>query len=151
MAAKRYIMYLKYIVSFRTLAEIRSRVVGDWRSLPSQSRPNILQRIKTFGANLLLEGFEVETVAIAMLGIGLAFGIRFRIFVLLPIILLDLVAFTAIGITQGISIWSITLMNIIGATCLQLGYLGGALLKFFIRTERFDGTNSSQSARPVAR
>lgn len=93
----------------------------------------------------------METVAIAMLGIGLAFGIRFRIFVLVPIILLDLFALTAIGITQGTSIWSITLTNIIGATCLQLGYLGGALLKFFIRTERFDGANSSRSVRPLAR
>jgi hypothetical protein len=110
-----------------------------------------LQRFKTSGANLLLEGSEVDTVAIAMLGIGMAFGVRFRIFVLVPVILLDAFVFTAVGIAQGASIWSITLTSIIGATCLQLGYLGGALLKFVISTGRSDGTRSSQAARPLAR
>ena len=93
----------------------------------------------------------MDTVAIAMLGIGVAFGLRFRIFVLVPVILLDLVAFTAIGMTQGIPIWSITLTNVIGATCLQLGYLGGALLKVFISTRRLGETRSSQAPRPLAR
>ncbi len=92
----------------------------------------------------------METVAIAMLGIGVAFGLRFRIFVLVPIILLDLVAISAIGIAQGSSIWSITLANIIGATCLQLGYLGGALLKVLISTGRLGETRNSQTARPLA-
>lgn len=93
----------------------------------------------------------METVAIAMLGIGVAFGLRFKIFVLVPIILIDLIAFTAIGITEGSSIWSITLTNVIGGTCLQLGYIGGALLKVFISTGRLGETRRSQTARPLAR
>jgi len=110
-----------------------------------------LQRIKTFGAKLVLEGFELETVAIAMLGIGAALGLRFRMFVLLPIILLGFVVCTAVGLSGGLSAWSIALTNVVGATCLQLGYLGGGLLKFFIFKGRFDGTRSSQSVRPLAR
>lgn len=93
----------------------------------------------------------METVAIAMLGIGAAVGLRLRIFVLLPIMLLDFLVCTAVGLSDGISIWSITLTNVVGATCLQLGYLGGALLKFFIVSGRLDGTRSSQSVRPLAR
>jgi hypothetical protein len=93
----------------------------------------------------------VQMVALMMLGIGAALGLRFRIFVLLPVILLGLFVCTAIGLAQGTTIWSITLTNVIGATCLQLGYLGGALLKFLIFTGRFDGTRSSQAARPLAR
>jgi hypothetical protein len=92
----------------------------------------------------------MEMVALIMLGIGSALGLRFRIFVLLPAISLGLFVCTAFGLTQGTAIWSIMLTNVIGATCLQLGYLGGALLKFLIFAGRFDGTRSSQSARPFA-
>ena len=98
-----------------------------------------------------MEVSEVEMVALMMLGIGAALGLRFRIFVLLPVILLGFFGCTAFGLAQGTTIWSITLTSIVGATCLQLGYLGGALLKFLIFTGRFDGTRSSQAARPLAR
>ena len=93
----------------------------------------------------------MEMVALTMLGIGSALGLRFGIFVLLPVILLGLFVCTAFGLAHGTTIWSIMLTNVIGATCLQIGYLGGALLKFLGFTGRFDGTRSSQSARPFAR
>jgi len=91
----------------------------------------------------------VEMIALMMLCIGAALGFRFRIFVLLPAILLGLFVCTAFGLAQGTTIWSIALTNIVGATCLQFGYLGGTLLLIF--TGRLDGTRSSQSARPFAR
>lgn len=109
-----------------------------------------LQRIKTSGVNLRAEVSKVEIVALTMLGIGSALGLRFRIFVLLPVILLVLLVCTAFGLAQGTTIWSIMLTNVVGATCLQIGYLGGALLKFLIFTGRLDGTRSSPSARPFA-
>jgi hypothetical protein len=84
-----------------------------------------------------------------MLGIGSALGLRFRIFVLLPVILLGLFVCTAFGLAQGTTIRSIMLTNVIGATCLQIGYVAGTLLKFLI-TGRFAGTRSSQSARLFA-
>ena len=92
----------------------------------------------------------MEMVALSMLGIGSALGLRFKIFVLLPAILLGLLMCTAYGLAQGTTIWSITLTNVVGVTCLQVGYLGGALLKFLIFAGRFDGTKSSPSARPFA-
>ena len=102
---------------------------------PIQPRCNAaiyLERIKTSEANLLAEGSNVQMIAFIMLGLGAALGLRFRIFVLLPVILLGLFVCTAIGLAQGTTIWSIMLTNLIGATCLQIGYLGGALLKFRI-------------------
>ncbi len=90
----------------------------------------------------------MEMVALTMLCIGSALGVRSRIFVLLPAILLGLFVCVACGLAQGTKIWSITLTNVVGATCLQLGYLGSALLKFLIFAGRFDGTKSSQSLAP---
>jgi hypothetical protein len=92
----------------------------------------------------------VQMVALTMLGIGSALGLRFRIFALLPVILLGFFVCTAFGLAQGTAIGSIMLTNVVGATCLQLGYLGGAVLKFLVFSGRFDGTRSSQSARPFA-
>jgi hypothetical protein len=109
-----------------------------------------LQRIKNSGPNLRAEVFKVEMVALTMLGIGSTLGLRFRIFVLLPVILLGLSVCTAFGLAQGTTIGSIMLTNVVGATCLQIGYLGGALLKFLIFTGRFNGTRSSPSAPPFA-
>ena len=92
----------------------------------------------------------MEMIALTMLGIGSALGLRFKVFVLLPAILLGLFICTAWGLAQGTTIWSITLTNVVGAACLQFGYLGGASLKFLIFAERLVGTKSSQSARPFA-
>jgi len=117
---------------------------------PHRKASKYLQGIKTSGANLPAEVSKVEMVALMMLGIGSALGLWSRIFVLLPVILLGLFVCTAFGLAQDTTIWSIMRTNVIGATCLQIGYLGGALLKFLIFTGRFDGTRSSQSARPFA-
>jgi hypothetical protein len=93
----------------------------------------------------------VEMVALTTLCIGSALGLRFKVFVLLPPILLGLLVCTAYGIAHGTTAWSITLTNVVGATCLQLGYLSGALLKVLVFAERFDGAKSSHSARTLAR
>lgn len=92
----------------------------------------------------------MEMVALAMLCIGSALGLRFRVFVLFPVILLGLIGSTAYGLAQGTTIWSVTITNLVGATCLQFGYLGGAFLKGLIFAGRFDGTKSSQSVQPLA-
>jgi hypothetical protein len=117
--------------------------------LASQKR-KYLQKVKTSRANLQAEVSDMEMVALAMLCIGSALGLRFRVFVLFPVILLGLIASTAYGLAQGTTIWSITITNLVGATCLQFGYLGGALLKGLIFAGRFDGTKSSQSVQPLA-
>jgi len=92
----------------------------------------------------------VEMVALSMLGIGSALGLRFRVLVLVPVILLGLIVYTACGLAQGTSVWSIMLTSIVGATCLQFGYLAGALAKSVILAARTGGTKSSQPVRPFA-
>jgi hypothetical protein len=109
-----------------------------------------LQRINTSDVNLPSEVSKVETVVLMMLGIGAALGLRFRIFVLLAVILLGFFVCTAFGLAQGTKIWSIMTTAVVGATCLQIGYLGGSLFKFLIFPGRFHGTRSSQSARRFA-
>lgn len=92
----------------------------------------------------------METVALMMLGIGAALGLRFRIFVLLAVMLLGFFVCTVFGLAQGTTIWSIMTTGVVGATFLQIGYLGGSLLKFLIFADRFHGTRSSRSARRFA-
>ena len=92
----------------------------------------------------------MEIVALTMLCIGSALGLRFRVLVLLPAILLGLIVMTACGLAQGATIWSITLTNVVGATCLQFGYVAGALLGFLTLAGRLGGTKGSRSARPFA-
>ena len=43
-------------------------------------------------------------------------------------IVVTMVVITAGALTQGAGIGTIAVMNVIGATCLQFGYLGGVLL-----------------------
>jgi len=109
-----------------------------------------LQRIKTSAANLPVEGFKVQIIALVMLGIGSALGLRFRIFALLPVAMLGLFVSTAFGLAQGTGIGAIMLTNVVGVTCLQIGYLGSAMLKFLINSSRFGEARSSQSVRPFA-
>ena len=92
----------------------------------------------------------METVALTTLCIGSALGLRFRVFVLLPAILVGVIVITA-WVAQGATIGSIAVLNVVGATCLQFGYLGGAvMLGSLTSSGRFGRTTNSQPARPFA-
>ena len=67
------------------------------------------------------------TLALASLCIGAALGLRLKVFALFPVILLGFIVVTAWGLAHGQTGWSIVLMNMVGAACLQFGYLGGML------------------------
>ena len=92
----------------------------------------------------------METVALTTLCIGSALGLRFRVFVLLPAVLVGVIVITAWVLAQGATIGSIAALNVIGATCLQFGYLGGAMLWSLAAPGRFGGTKNSQPAPPFA-
>jgi hypothetical protein len=92
----------------------------------------------------------METVALATLCIGSALGLRFRVFVLLPAIFVGVTVITTWALAQGATIGSIAVLNVVGATCLQFGYLGGAVLGSLISSGRFGGSKNSQPARPFA-
>lgn len=99
---------------------------------------------------MLAEVPQVDIVAITMLSIGSALGLRFRIFVLLPVMLVGLFATICIGLAQGKEAGSIVLCGVIGAASLQAGYVASALFRFLIFSRRICATRAAQSTRPFA-
>jgi hypothetical protein len=90
------------------------------------------------------------TLALTSLCIGAALGLRFRVFALFPVILLGFIVITVWGLCLGQAGWSIVLMNVVGATCLQFGYLGGTLPRFLIIAARLGRAENPQPVRPFA-
>jgi hypothetical protein len=74
----------------------------------------------------------METLILASLCVGAAAGVRLRVFVLFPLIILGSVLVTASGLAQSQTGWSIIVANLVGSVCLQLGYMAGALLSSVI-------------------
>ena len=93
----------------------------------------------------------MEMVALAALCIGSALGFRFRVLILVPAIVVGGIAVTAWALTHGATIGSIAVLNVVAATSLQFGYLGGAVLASRTLPGRLGGAKGSQSARPLAR
>jgi hypothetical protein len=61
--------------------------------------------------------------------LGAALAWRFNVFVLIPAIAVSLAVIAAAGIGHGEGVWAIAGAMIGSAVCLQLGYLGGAVLR----------------------
>jgi hypothetical protein len=89
----------------------------------------------------------METVALAALCIGSALGLRFKVFILIPAILVGVAVITAWTLASGASIGTISVMNVIGVACLQFGYLGGVLLWSLTSTGRSGEAKSPQPSR----
>jgi hypothetical protein len=98
-----------------------------------------------------VEVFSMEMVAVAALGIGTALGLQFRVFVLLPAVVVGVTVITVSALAQGATLGSIAVLNVVGATCLQFGYLSGALMASLTAAGRFAGTKGARSERPFAR
>ena len=92
----------------------------------------------------------MEMVALVTLCIGIALGLRFRVFVLLPAIMVTMAVITVGTLTQGVGIGPISVMNVIGAACLQFGYLGGVVLRSLTSAAQPDKVKSSAPARPFS-
>ena len=78
----------------------------------------------------------METLILASLCVGAAGGMRLRVFVLFPMIILCLIVVTALGLAQNQTGWSIIMMNFVGSACLQLGYLIGTVPSFLMIVAR---------------
>lgn len=61
---------------------------------------------------------------------GAVFGLRCKVLVLVPTILIALIIVTAAGLARGHDAWSIMLASALIATVLQLGYLVGVFMRF---------------------
>jgi hypothetical protein len=109
-----------------------------------------LRYFKRGVVNLLPIGpMTMETLILASLCGGAAAGMRLRVFVLFPMIILCLIVVTAWGLAQNQTVWSIIVMNFVGSACLQLGYLAGSVPSFMIAA-RQSRREHPQPVRPFA-
>lgn len=76
------------------------------------------------------------TTMLAIAAIGAILGLRFKVFVLVPAIVLSSVASCTIGIAHGNSLWSILLVVFFVATALQIGYFAGTAILFGVARVR---------------
>jgi hypothetical protein len=74
----------------------------------------------------------MTTLAIAALLGGYLCGMRFKVFVLITVIVLSIVAITVVGIALDSSFSSILLAAVLAMIALQAGYLASAALYFFM-------------------
>jgi hypothetical protein len=65
------------------------------------------------------------------------FGLRCKVFILFPTIGVALPLILGIGLALGDDVWSILLAMVLAAIALQLGYLFGAVTRFFMLWMRF--------------
>ncbi len=61
--------------------------------------------------------------------IGALLGLRFRVFILVPAIAIGSAATLGLGMAHDDSLWSILLVLVIAISALQLGYLGGVVIR----------------------
>jgi hypothetical protein len=69
-------------------------------------------------------------------------GARLRVFLCFMVV-------TAWGLAQNQTVWSIIVMNFVGSTCLQLGYLAGTAPSFLMIAARQSRGEHPQPARPL--
>jgi hypothetical protein len=80
---------------------------------------------------------------------GIALGLRYRVVILLPVVVLAIIFALIGGIARGDPVWSIVLAAAISATAVQLGYLAGILLERLIAA-RSQSNLTEGSLRPAA-
>jgi putative Ca2+/H+ antiporter (TMEM165/GDT1 family) len=59
--------------------------------------------------------------------VGAVLAWRFKVFVLVPTIAVDVIVVAAVGVARGDYVWSIVLAMVLSTISLQLGYLAGAI------------------------
>jgi hypothetical protein len=64
--------------------------------------------------------------------VGAVLGLRFKVFILVPAIGLALAVAAVTGIGVGDGVWRLVGTMVVAATLLQLGYVGGSILRLVI-------------------
>ena len=93
-------------------------------------------------------------LAMTAMLIGAMLGMRFKVFILVPAIVTGSAAILGIGTAYNNSLWSILLSMVLAITALQMGYLGGAIIRFVsavARVVRKDPPGIITAAQPHAR
>jgi hypothetical protein len=77
-------------------------------------------------------------LAIVSILFGALLGLRFKVPVLLPAIALAWPVVAVDGVVLGYGAWELTLAMIVASTSVQLGYIGGGLLRSVVASHRPD-------------
>jgi len=86
-------------------------------------------------------------LTILSLLLGAILGLRFKVFILVPVIFSGLVVSTIAGFARGADLWPMVLTMMVASAALQLGYLGGTAALFFIASgQTTDRPKPSQGA-----
>jgi hypothetical protein len=67
------------------------------------------------------------TLTIASVLVGALLGMRFRVFILVPAVLLGVAIVTGVGIARESGIWWVAFEIVVITTALEVGYLGGSV------------------------
>ncbi len=89
--------------------------------------------------------FELAIIGVA---IGIVFGLRYKVLILVPAVLFAMILAIAIGVARADSAWSIVLTTVVVVTAVQLGYLAGIVIHAIIAAifpPRKGGRNSGPS------
>jgi hypothetical protein len=68
--------------------------------------------------------------------IGALLGQRFKVLILVPAIVVGLATVLGFGMAQNGNLWSTLTVMALTITALQLGYLGGAVIRFVVAGAR---------------
>jgi hypothetical protein len=86
------------------------------------------------------------TIAMIALSIGALLGLRLKVFILVPAIVMGSATILCVGIARSDSIWPTLLAAVLATTALQVGYLVGVVVHFSIAKAR----GRDDSARTIA-
>ncbi len=89
-------------------------------------------------------------LALISLLAGAALGLRFKVLVLVPAIALTLLMAAGTGLGGGDSLWTVLLMAAAAGASLQIGYFGGAIIRYVMATTRIGGLRTAHPARRIA-
>jgi hypothetical protein len=81
-------------------------------------------------------------IALGMVAVGVAVGLRFKVFALVPAALVGAFASFCIGMMCNDAVWFMLLTALLGVTALELGYLAGIVLYFRIVRTRARGQSN---------
>jgi len=75
-------------------------------------------------------------------------GLRFKVLILVPVTGFAWAIVAVDGIARGDSVWQLAIAMVVVATSVQLGYLGGGVLRFVIGTAR--ATSHGRDSMPTS-
>jgi len=77
--------------------------------------------------------FELAIISVLA---GITLGLRYRVLILVPAVMIAMIFAVIVGIAQADRFWSIILAMVIFGTAVQIGYLAGTVLRVAIESIR---------------